>query len=562
MDKIILNGFPAPGGMPPMGGPGGPDMHIELPNIDFENLTLDWEQYADKWELSEDGSYYGLKFVYYCTNVCSPGHQYMNIYVPVAYLNEDCTINNNGVHNGYTAKTAPIVLHNGCGGWKSSIPSGANTSFLKEGFVHVSVGARSRGLADGKGKAPSACVDQKAAIRMLRLHQDKIPGFMDRIVSIGGSGGGQMSSIIGATGNMAKYYPYLFEIGAAGIEKSNDGTYTSTIRDNIFASQCYCPIADIDNADLAYAWMRYDDPNPNVVEMMLGSKTLSPFQFALQNDLAQAFCSYVMKMGFRNEENELLTFELNADGSYNPRSGSYYTRILRNISASLNAWLKYNTRADGSLVFSLMRGPVAVKSCSFLSADDYIASLPNADKWLVKNSDSSYTVTDLTGFIINTGLPRGKDVPGFDTFWYIAENNAFGTAEEDSVHFSASVAAVLEANYDFYKAIDGFSDCDVDKYIADGKREDLKSQTYLMNATQIMLACVRGEEKSDIALHWRTRNGTADEHTSYTVAYNLCMAAHMAGGDVDYSLVWNAGHGDPDGDGTGTFAQWVHKISQ
>ena len=33
------------------------------------------------------------------------------------------------------------------------------------------------------------------------------------------------------------------------------------LADDIFASQCYCPIADIDNADMAYAWQRFDDPN-------------------------------------------------------------------------------------------------------------------------------------------------------------------------------------------------------------------------------------------------------------------------------------------------------------
>ena len=102
--------------------------------------------------------------------------------------------------------------------------------------------------------------------------------------------------------------------------------------------------------------------------------------------------------------------------------------------------------------------------------------------------------------------------------------------------------------------------CDVDTYIAHGKRQDLKDQTWLMNATHILLGNAGGTVKSDFSKFWRTRNGTADEHTSFTIAYNLAMAAKMAGAEVDYSLVWAAPHGDVDGDGTGSFVAWVHEI--
>ena len=130
-----------------------------------------------------------------------------------------------------------------------------------------------------------------------------------------------------------------------------------------------------------------------------------------------------------------------------------------------------------------------------------------------------------------------------------------------SVQFEIAIyGAVLEANLEKYRTLEGFEDCDAEAYIVDSAREDLKRQTYLMNATHILLDNARGKVKSDFSGHWRTRNGTADEHTAFTIAYNLCMAAKMAGADVDYALIWNAGHGDVDGDGTGGFAQWVHDI--
>ena len=41
---------------------------------------------APAWEKSADGSYYALTNVVYCTKVVNPTYQYMNIYVPAAYI--------------------------------------------------------------------------------------------------------------------------------------------------------------------------------------------------------------------------------------------------------------------------------------------------------------------------------------------------------------------------------------------------------------------------------------------------------------------------------------------
>ena len=482
------------------------------------------------WELSSDGSYYQLKNVVYCTNVVNPTYQYMNIYVPAAYID-------GGQVNGWTADTAPIVLENDCMGWNSSTPGRANTAYLAEGFVYVSCGARSRNAENGTGKMPAPVVDLKAAVRYLRLNDAVIPGDSEKIVSDGTSGGGQMSSILGASGNMDEYYPYLYEIGAAGIDLVN-GEYVSTIRDDIFASQCFCPITDLNNADLAYAWFRFDAGETSAMTMFSGEIVFNTFQTELQNDLAVAFCEYINSLGIKNEDGEILSFDLKPDGTPDPRSGSYYDQVLENISDALNACL-----AAGNA----LTGPSG--------------EMNDTASWLRQNPDGTYAVTDLAGFLNGTDLARNKDIPGFDTFFATEEGNAFGTADEGGVHFSASVAAVLEKNYAKYAALPGFADEDVDAYILQANRADIQEQAYLMNSTQIMLDVAAGTQESDIARHWRTRNGTADEHTSFTVAYNLCMSALMAGAeDVDYSLVWNMPHGSAEGTSTGTFAEWVHAI--
>ena len=492
------------------------------------------------WEKSADGSYYSLKNVVYCTNVVNESYQYMNIYVPAAYIE-------GGECNGYTADTAPIIFENNCMGWNSSTPGSAGTAYIAEGFVHVSCGARSRNAENGTGKMPAPVVDQKAGVRMLRLNADVIPGDEEKIVSLGSSGGGQMSSILGATGNMDEYYPYLYEIGAAGIDLV-DGEYVSTIDDDIFASMCFCPIVDLDSADLAYAWMRFDAGETGAMTMFSGEISFSEFQLALQDDLALAFAEYINGLGIENEAGEVLSFD-GASGEMDPRSGSYYDQILVNMSEALNAWIGgegYTAASSGEM---------------YDSWDAYYATLVNPEAWLKQNADGSWSITDMAGFIQGTDFARNKDIPGFDTFYATEEGNGFGVAGEEGMHFSANVAAVLEENYAEYARMAGFGDQDVDVYIQQAAREDIQEQAYLMNATQIMLDVAAGEQEADISKHWRTRNGTADEHTSFTIAYNLAMAAGMAGAEsVDYALVWNMAHGSDEGTTTGTFVDWVHDI--
>ena len=350
---------------------------------------------AGEWELSADGSYYALKNVVYCDNVVDADYQYMNIYVPAAYLLPDGSVNPEGSCCGYTAKTAPVVFKQDCAGWKSSFPGRAEEIYLNNGFVFVSCGARSRGLENGAGKAPSAAVDQKAGVRMLRLHDAFIPGDKEKIISVGSSGGGQMSSILGASGNMDYYFPYLYEIGAPGVEKSADG-YVSTIRDNIYGSQCYCPIADLNNADLAYAWLRYDVGEPIVQMMFGGTAEFTPFQFALQEDAAQEYCRYINSLGLKDPDGKPLSFDENPDGSLNPRAGSYYEKTLENISNGLNWWIADKLQADGSIVYEKGNGPFGPKEkICHASVEDYLATFKYQDQWLKKKEDGSYTVTDL-----------------------------------------------------------------------------------------------------------------------------------------------------------------------
>lgn len=517
-----------------------------------------------KWELSEDGTYCTLSGAVYCEKPENVFHndegglyQSMIICAPTVYLNPDGTVNPDGKVNGYTAKTAPIIFKNNCQGWNSSVPTFKGDDcittfreYVAEGFIYIGCGARSRNLTEGK--APAPIVDLKAGIRYLRLNDDAIPGDCGRIISVGGSGAGQMSSVIGATGNMEMYYPYLYEIGAAGIEKDGEN-YVSTIRDDVYGCMAFYPIADIENADMAYAWLRFDTGENGTRKLIpkehrSEAVKFSEFQFALQDDLAVSYCEYLNGLGLTDENGTKMCFDTDADGRLCPRSGSYYDRTLKNISDALNKYLAQQDNGDEYII------------------ESYGADTGNGNKvlpnWLKKNDDGGYSITDLKDFLNGTKLARNKDITSFDAIDKSGENNAFGRRDECAAHFSRSVAKILEENYERYSALEGFNKEYVDDYIKTAYRPDIVKQTELMNATHILLDCAAGRRRADIAPMWRIRVGTADQHASFSVGYNMALAAMKNSGvSVDYSLVWKMVHGrEMEGTSAGTFIDWVHNI--
>ena len=475
--------------------------------------------------------------VYMNANVTNLQNQTMLVYVPAAYMNVDETgkvtgINHEATVGNYTADSAPIVYLNECGGWKSSSPRAVDTSYIEQGFVYITAGARSRDAVDENGlhtgKAPTQVVDLKSGVIALRANRDVIPGNTDRIISVGTSGGGQMSSIFGASGNMPEYYEYLYETGALGVTKNEDGTYSSAYPDNIYAAQAYCPIADIEDADLAYAWWWAD--LADLGGTYRGSMT--DFERRLQELEAEAFIDYLNSLNLKDAEGNLLTLT-------GLRSGSYYDAILNNLSDALNA----------------MAGTGEVDPATAYAGAE----------WLTQKEDGSWQVADLAGFMVGTGLVnnRNKAVPGFDTMDKSAENDAFGLPEQSAVHYSRSVAQILSDNYEELSQLDGFNREYVDSYISDaltGENADyIANQANLLNATEIMLG-TDGYTAVDPAQYWRIRSGTADQHTSFSIGYNIGLAAQAQGKSVDYHLVWNMGHGSNEGSSTGTFIDWINAI--
>ncbi len=253
---------------------------------------------------------------------------------------------------------------------------------LAAGLVVVEPGARGRTLTDAQGiyygVAPAAIVDLKAAVRYLKFNTGLIPGNTDRIISSGTSAGGALSALLGASGDSPLYEPYLKALGAAPAS------------DAIFATGAWCPITDLEHADMAYEWNWGSNP--------LASG--SPVDQTTSQALKDGFATYQASLG------------LTGENGFGPLTADSYGAYL------LKTWLQ----------------PAATRYLKGLSDSDraaYLAKYPDIH-W--DGQKASLTWSD---YLSHVGA-RKKSVPAFDAFDLSSgENNLFGTGTTKARHFTA-----------------------------------------------------------------------------------------------------------------------------
>ena len=330
----------------------------------------------------------------YVKNPVEPEYQRLNIYVPEEYFHEGGTV------NGYTAKTAPIFMPNGVGGYmpgKQFIPANdsrhgtpnAALYALSKGYVVVAPAIRGRTLENGK--APALIVDYKAAVRWVRHNKDRLPaGDTEKIISDGLSAGGALSSLLGATGNAKEYEPYLQAIGA------------EDERDDIFASVVYCPITNLENADMAYEWIF----NGVDTYHMSPAREMDENMKAASEALKAAFPAYLNGLGLEG-------YELDDDG-------------------------------DGTFK-DYIAGLYMAAAQKALDAGENVLGL----EWLeVDEDEGKVTDVDLEGYA--EWATRMKAAPAFDSLNMKSfENNEFGDAHFTEYAFKHSTAekpAMAEAD--------------------------------------------------------------------------------------------------------------------
>lgn len=258
--------------------------------------------------------------IVYVANPVDTAYQSMNIYIPENYF-EDKSI------NGYTADTAPIFMPNAVGGYMPARPmtvgvgrDGKPNSVaqaLHRGMIVASAGARGRTLKSEQGeyygKAPAAIVDLKAAVRYLKANDGVMAGDAGKIIVNGTSAGGAMTALLGAAGDSADYEPYLQKLGAA---KASD---------SVFAVSSYCPITNLEHADMAYEWQLADvvDYKKMSVTMLdynvkreLVPGTLTDGEKQIAQLLKADFPSYINGLKLTGRDGKPLSLDKNGNGSF------------------------------------------------------------------------------------------------------------------------------------------------------------------------------------------------------------------------------------------------------
>lgn len=561
----------------------GKDENME--NISVVNKSMELAEVKDSWFYDEKHGCWCLEDVLFTPRATVPKFQRLSVFVPKELLCADGTFHDK-------AKKVPVIFENNAAGYMQMPhvwldgPRCYAKQYLEAGYVYVSCGCRGRESRNEKGelvgKAPASLVDLKTAIRFLRHNRECLPGDWDRIISVGWSAGGAMSALLGVTGDNERYRDYLEENGAF-MEES----------DSVFAAQIYCPIIDLEHADMAYEWMFQADKTCEN-SAAGNAETMSAFKEALSDGLSKRYVEYWNSLRLRHPDTgELLV--LGEDG----RSGSAYEYLMEQLNASATkflTWLQQNKLPQNYSVEDYLTGcytytgpaPKPPKPGSAagehhagpgvclpdleapLSLGDLVSRPPRgvqyvgrerptmeyqgkAKPWLTWNGEKA-AVRDLDGYVLSHRR-RMKPCTSFDTLGMNSgENQVFGSMQEDYLHFNGEIAGVLETLREEFPSetaqyLPAFSAIQGDKALA--------NRVYLTNP----LNFIGNEERSVQAKHYRIRVGACDADTAFTVSMSLALKLANAGcGSVDYALVWDQPHAEADY--PGEVLEWIRNICE
>ena len=535
------------------------------------NVTSELGDLARAWRYSSEFDCWCLEDVGYAAAPTDSRFQRLHIYAPGPYL-AGGHVSCGAPCGAYDAASAPVVFHNESGGYMQMPPNYVGTPlcealpYLRRGMVFVSCGCRGVESKDAHvrawcGKAPTALVDLKSAIRFLRHNRAVLPGDYDRVISVGMSSGGALSTLLGVTGDNPNYLPYL-EAAGAFIDES----------DAVFAAQAYCPITDLDHADMAYEWNYRADAHyePSIANH---SGELGAFERALSERLAAGYIDYFNGLGLK-EPASGTALALGADG----RSGSGYDYLLEKLSEAATKYLtlleagalaegysaeeylaggyamerRGYTDAHASMIrFFMGRQPRLVGHLPDITAGTMLCLMPKGMRgasepkknavgspkpWLSWDGTAA-RVDDLDRYVLEHRR-RYKPCPAFDAVGCTtAENRLFGDATRYAKHFCPVMPGMLEELQgrfpercgELLRAYEGME-----------RDEGLAHQRHLMNPFNFLGTAEQA--RSTQAQHFRVRTGAFDADSSFMVSMSLALRLQEAGIPTSYELVWEQPH--------------------
>ena len=442
--------------------------------------------------------YRAFEYIPYVANPIDIDQQYMNIYVPEEYFN-------NGTINGYNTQTSPIFMPNAVGGY---MPSQAMTPKMENGKPNSVLYALSRGYvvaspatrgrtnkaSDGNfiGKAPAVIVDLQAATAYLHANDSAMPGNANRIITNGTSAGGAVSLLQGAAGNSSDFQPYLQALGAA------------TAATNVYAVSAYCPITNLDAADMAYEWSYKGITSFNKVTMG-------------QGELPQANVGG----NAAPPQRTIQRVNLNADDiAYSNLLSEHFPEYVNNLQLhdSMGRVLKLDKNGNGTF-------KNYVKAFIIDAANKAQAKGTDLSKhtYLVRDNKTG-AIKDINWEAYNQFVSRSKAPGAFDSRSNDSgENNLFGTSTTDNNHFTITAALHdTTSNQNVYV-------------------ENAKIVT-MMNPMNYL-----GSPAATNARFYRIRYGTADSNTSVAIPLIVGTRAQNLGYRVDMTTPFDVDHsGDYD----------------
>ena len=549
-------------------------------------LDKNMNNLTDLWVFDSRHDCWCMENVVYSSKPTDKRFQRLHIYVPGPYLSRN-GIEHDVLCGKYTADTAPVIFHNESGGYMQMPPNYIGVSlctardYLDNGMIFVSCGLRGVeskyiGGREWCGKAPTSLVDLKTAIRFLRHNSCVLPGNYERIISVGMSSGGAMSALLGVTGDNENYLP-LLERNGAFMDES----------DSVYAAQVYCPIIDLEHADMAYEWnyradLRYE------ASITDHSGTMNGFEKALSEKLGSAYIRYFNDLGLKNPENgEILA--LGEDG----RSGSGYEYLLGKLSQSATKYLHMlsdgrlpedycvNDYLSGSYMLEnrehsdvnagmmrmfMGREPNLNGKNHDITSGTMLSLMPRGMRgnirepkknchgkeksWLSWDGDAAM-LNDLDSYVLEY-RGRYKPCPAFDKLKKTsAENRLFGNRTVYARHFNTDMPEMLEALKKEYP-----DECQslLEEYEDIRDDQELERQKYLMNPFNF----IGTEEISRQAKYFRIRTGALDADTSLAVSMTLSLLLQEAGIQTDYAIVWEKPHCNADY--PGELQEWIKSI--
>ena len=547
--------------------------------INIANATMELADCRDKWFFDDHYDCWCLEDVLYSPKADVPAFQRLSIYAPKAYMNENGTVNAIGECCGYTARTAPVVFETNAAGYMQMPhkwlggPRCDGEKNLRRGMIYVTAGCRGResrnAAGEPVGKAPITLIDTKMAVRFLRHNRAAVPGDWNRMISCGVSAGGAMSTLLGVTGDHPDYEGYLREAGAFMDES-----------DAMFASQIYCPIIDLEHADLAYEWcfgadVECEDSPAGPAE------TMTPFKMALSKKLAARYVEYVNGLGLKHPATgETLT--LTPDG----RGGGFYDYLMNLLGASATKFLKKkgDGAADyisGSYTYEAPGKPPKADNPDMhhvgpgaggasekrLTVGEMMLRPPKGQPWhemklpmeTRQGTDKRAwlgwdgkraQIRDLDTYVLNHRR-RMKPCTSFDKLTNDSgENDVFGDGEHANRHFDGQIGeAIGELAADFpqeaalYRpGYDGIAGDDT-----------LAERIRVFNPMNYI-----DDDRGAKARRFRIRVGASDADTAFTISMTLALRLQNAGHAVDYALVWDQPHCDADY--PGEVLDWIDSI--